>query len=597
MASSSRFTVLNLGMQTVTLAEFQSIPNGGLSLLQFHSTELLVDPGADAMRPGQLEAAIGQLKKAANIKGGTVNYALPIQSVFTRYLSLPGGSPEELGQIIGFEAQQNIPFSIDEVVWDYQAVGEPRSGMLDVALVAIKSDTLEEINKAVTANGFAPQVIDVAPLAIYNAFRFNRPFQEGCSLIIDVGARTTNLLFVENGRAYSRSVPIGGNSISVAIAKEFTQSIEAAEQIKKEKGFVSLGGAYSEPEDPVVAKIAKISRTTFTRLHAEIMRSISFYRANQGGSAPQHVFLAGGAVSMPFILEFFAEKMQVPVEPFNPFENVAISTRVDQQGLAKNAHALGEVVGLALRNVNDAPIEINLRPPSVIRTQDLSARKPFLVGAAICLLLAVSAWGVYFNQAAVVKEAEVAEVVAKANALDAMVKRFETAQQEQQAREATVAPLLLAISEREAWIRILNELAAKLPQDFIWITQLTPLADGVPVSASGSLVAAGAGGGNRSPRQPRDNNAPQRPGGNQAQEAAKSTPAITALEIQGLYLENPKAATVIDDFVNNLQKSPVFKIKETEKAQVVTLRSTPDDITWAYRYTIVVPLANPITLP
>lgn len=592
MASSTRFTVLNLGMQTVTLAEFQSIPNGGLSLLQFHTTELLVDPGADAMRAGQVEAAIGQLKKASNIKAGAVNYALPIQSVFTRYLSLPGGSPDDLGKIIGFEAQQNIPFSIDEVTWDYQPVGEPRSGMLDVALVAIKSDTLEEINKSVTANGFSPRVVDVAPLAIYNAFRFNRPHQEGCSLLIDVGARTTNLLFIENGRVYSRSVPIGGNSISVAIAKEFVQSIEAAEQIKKEKGFVSLGGAYSEPDDPVVAKIAKIARTTFTRLHAEIMRSVSFYRANQGGSAPQHVFLAGGSVSMPFILEFFSEKMQVPVEPFNPFENIAISTQIDQQALAKNAHAMGEVVGLALRNLNDNPIEINLRPQSVIRTQDLASRKPFLIGAALCLVLAISVWGVYFTHAAAVKEAETVAVTDKANGLEAIVKRFEAASKDQVAREATAAPLLLAIAEREAWIRILNELASKLPPDFIWITQLTPLSNGTPVTASGSLgVVSGAANAARPPK----NNTPPRP--NSEQPAPNARPVINALEIQGLYLENPKAATVIDDFVNSLQTSSIFKIDEIDKAKVVTKRSTPDDLTWAYSYTIVVPLANPIALP
>jgi len=592
MASSTRFTVLNLGMQTVTLAEFQPIPNGGLSLVQFHSTELLVDPGADAMRSGQVQAAIGQLKNEAKIKGGAINYSLPIQSVFTRYLSLPGGSSEDLGKIIGFEAQQNIPFSIDEVTWDYQPVGEARSGMLDVALVAIKSDTLEEINKSVTANGFSPSVVDVAPLAIYNAFRFNRPLQEGCSLLIDIGARTTNLLFIENGRAYSRSVPIGGNSISVAIAKEFSQSIEAAEQIKKEKGFVSLGGAYSEPDDPVVAKIAKIARTTFTRLHAEIMRSISFYRANQGGSAPQHVFLAGGSVSMPFILEFFSEKMQVPVEPFNPFENVAISTQIDQQALAKNAHAMGELVGLALRNLNDNPIEINLRPQSVIRSQDLAARKPFLIGAALCLILAISVWGVYFTHAAAVKETETANVTNKANALEAIVKRFEDASRAQSAREATAAPLLLAIAEREAWIRILNELAVKLPADFIWITQLTPLSNGAPVTASGAIGTPAQAA--RPPRNPRDN-APQRP--NSENPAAAAKPAITALEIQGLYLENPKAATVIDDFVNSLQTSSIFKIDETDKAKIVTKRSTPDDLTWAYSYTIVVPLAKPIALP
>jgi hypothetical protein len=220
-----------------------------------------------------------------------------------------------------------------------------------------------------------------------------------------------------------------------------------------------------------------------------------------------------------------------------------------------------------------------------------------MVAAALCLVLATSVWGIYFSQAAAVKEQATAEVTNKANALEALVKRFEAASRQQQEREATAAPLLLAITEREAWIRVLNELAAKLPPDFIWVTQLTPLSDGAPVGADGKIVAgSGAGAAVRPPRNPRENTPPPRPGSNQAQDStARAT--INALEIQGLYLENPKAAIVIDDFVNNLQSSPVFKIEETEKAKVVTKRSTPDDVTWAYGFTIVVPLANPITLP
>ncbi len=123
MASTNRTRVLNLGMQTVTLGEFQASPDGSLTLLNFASTELMADPGADATRSGQLKVAIEQLRNDARIKPCPVSYALPSQAVFARYLSLPGSTPQELDQIIGFEAQQNIPFPIDEVVWDYQASG------------------------------------------------------------------------------------------------------------------------------------------------------------------------------------------------------------------------------------------------------------------------------------------------------------------------------------------------------------------------------------------------------------------------------------------------------------------------------------------
>jgi len=581
MPAPNRIIVLNLGMQTVALAEFHASPNGALTLQQFKTTELLVDPGADASRPGQLQGAITQLKKESGLKSCRVHYALPSQAVFARYLALPGTTPEELDQIIGFEAQQNIPFPIDEVVWDYQALGAPQASKLNVALFAIKSDTLEALNASVESSGFLPDCVDVSPMALYNAFRFNYADEAGCSLFIDIGARTTNLIFIEGDKAYSRSIPIGGNAITTAIAKELEQPIEVAELAKKEKGFVSLGGSYAEPEDPAVARISKLARTTLTRLHAEIARSISFYRANQSGSQPLRALLAGGSVQMPYMLEFFAEKLQMPVEFFNPFRNVSVSATADQAALAAAAPGLGEVVGLALRSLGNCPVEINLRPPSVVSAHALKRRKPYLIAAALCLFLAIGQWWLYFSKATAVKSGVLEEVTQEVNSLQKFADEFDRLKAQQAKAEKNAAPLLTAAVEREAWIRIINELGAKLPPDFIWVTKLTPLSNGTPVlvgsdSTQHAKSAAAA---------------PKKPG------AEETKSAITALEIQGLYLQNDKAAGVIDDFVNNLLKSDVFAIKAEEKTKAVTKRSTPDDQSWAYAYTIVIPLKNPIALP
>ena len=132
------------------------------------------------------------------------------------------------------------------------------------------------------------------PMALYNAFRYNYSELTGCSLIIDIGARTTNLIFVETKKVFSRSIPTGGNTITAAIAKDFNEAFGAAEERKKRDGFVSLGGSYADPEDPDAARVSKITRNTMTRLHAEITRSVSFYRSQQGGAQPARVFLAGG---------------------------------------------------------------------------------------------------------------------------------------------------------------------------------------------------------------------------------------------------------------------------------------------------------------
>jgi type IV pilus assembly protein PilM len=589
MAASPRIFAFNLGMQRVGAAEFAASADGGLTLISLASVELIVDPAADATRPAQIEAAIGEIRPALKLaKKEQARITLPSQSVFSRFVRLPGASAQDVTEIIKFEAQQNVPFPIDEVVWDYQIMGEARDGSWDVGLVAIKADQLTEVVEAVGRAGIVPITIDAAPVAVYNAFRYNYPEMAGCSLIVDVGARTTNLIFVEGRRLFSRTIPVGGNSISAAVAKEFKQDITLAERLKIEKGFVGLGGAYEEPPDPIVAKISKVVRNTMTRLHAEIARSISFYRQTQEGSAPVRAYLSGGAVGMPYMVEFFSEKLQIPIEHFNPLRNVTVASEEVAGTVAGKAHALGELVGGALRAVGNCPVEINLRPPVLVKAQDLERRKPLLILAAACLLAALAAWNVYFLKVNTITESKRDEVNAMAANLEAIASRMDAISAEKQQLVKGAAPLLLAAAERAAWTELLDEMAKSLPVRFIWVTKLVPLSEGRPVAVDGGTAPA-------APVPPRRPGGPPRPG---AAAAAPSTPAIDALEISGLYLANPPneaEARIIDRFVERLQKSPLFTIEGSERA--VRQRTTPDGQSWAYGYTIVLPLANPIPLP
>ena len=581
MAKSNRIFALNLGMQTVGMAEFRQGDNGGLTLINAKSVELIIDPAADATRPAQIESAVAELRGAlgapAKVSAAVV---LPSQSVFCRFVKLPGGSPDDVEQIIGFEAQQNVPFPIDEVVWDHQILGDARNGSWDVGLVAIKSDQLAEIVASVRKGGVTPNIIDAAPMALYNAFRFSYPDLQGASLLVDMGARTTNLIFIEGARLFSRTIPVGGNAVSAAVAKEFKQDITLAERLKIEKGFVGLGGAYAEPEDPTVAKISKVIRNTMTRLHAEIARSISFYRQSQGGHAPVRAFLCGGSVSLPYMAEFFGEKLQIPIEHFNPLGNVTVSSAGVAGELSARVHAIGELVGSGLRLAGACPVEINLRPRELVREQTLSKRKPFLLLAAACVLAAVGSWCAYYYQAESITRTKLAEVTSMVSGLKDLAGKLDSVAAERKKLEADIAPLLVAADERSAWMAILDELGKNLPPKFIWVTGIEPLSGGKPVGgdpqgSAGSTAAK-----------------PQPPGGK-----PQGPPSIDALQISGLYLSNPpnaQEARIIDEFVEKLQKSTVFKIEPN--AKIVTQRTTPDGQSWAYGYTLVLPLAKPIAL-
>ena len=579
MPAAPRIVSLNLGSQTVGLAEFQAQPNGGLVLTGYRLREIPADPSAETDRNRQISEVLPAMMRELGIKGGPVDYAVSGQSVFARFVKLPSVDQDKIDRIVTFEAQQNVPFPIEEVVWDYQLVGSDAADKIEVVLVAIKADLLEGINAAVETSGLQTTLVDVATMALYNAFRFNYSELSGCSLLIDIGARTTNLLFVERGKIFSRSIPIGGSTITTAIAKEFNEPFGAAELRKKNDGFVSLGGAYAEASDPEVARVSKLVRNTMTRLHAELARSISFYRTQQQGSQPQRVFLCGGTVSTPYMREFFHEKLQWPTEFFNPLRNVAVANSVALEEVARSAHLLGELVGLALRRTTTCPMELNLRPTNVVRRQRLAERRPFLVLAAVCFLLALLSWGFYSLRVARVEARVAATLQVEVDRMRSFQDRLDKLKKETATLDAEATPLLGAISDRGVWPRILDDLNARLPKENIWITELAP--------TSGGRIVGEAPPGTAPPPPP---TAARSPAG------AKSAPMIDGVFVRGLYLSNPKQQEIVVDYFRNLLGSTIFEIDPNKQSEVIR-PSTPTNTEWAYPYELRLKLRQPFALP
>ncbi len=576
MGKPNRIYALNVGSLSLTIAEFQSTSAGGLVLSNYKMEELplksLERRGSDSF----IEAVLSNLVDEFGLKSAPVNYAVSGQSVFTRFVRLPSVEPEKVDQIIQFEAQQNVPFPIQEVVWDYQLVGSSDEGQVEVVLVAIKSDLLEDLNSSIESGGVVANIVDVAPMAIYNAFRYNYGQKSGCSLILDIGAKTTNLIFCEPNKVFSRSIPIGGSTITLAAAKELQISEEQAEEFKKKEGFVSLGGAYADPEDANLARLTKLARNTMTRLHAEVNRSISFYKAQQKGSQPSRIYLAGGTVKMPFMREFFNEKMQMPIEYLNPLSNVAIGSKVDSERVAREAHMLAEVVGLALRSSSSCPMELNLSPQSVVDAQKMQARQPFLMMATACVVLALLGWWGYLAKAGSVKGSMLTKLESKVSELQGYERAIKKTQNEIKQLETKAMPLAEASRARQFWAMALADLNERLPDRFIWITYLEPLkkvGDGyVPIIPEGSES---------------DMEKARRPD----RDAEGTDPElINALRIKGLYLENPRQATVVDTYVAALKESEIFSNPRIEK------RTTPTGRAYAYDYEIILDINNPIAV-
>ncbi len=551
-------------MQTVGLADFHSTPEGGLVLQAFATRELLADPAAEASRISQIKLVVGEMLNELKIKNARVNYAIAAQSVFTRFVKLPTVDPTKIDQIVQFEAQQNVPFPIEEVVWDYQLVASKEESKIEVVLVAIKADLLDELNGAVEDSGLSTGIVDVGPMALYNAFRYNYADATGCSLLIDIGARTTNLIFIEPNKAFSRSIPIGGTTFTANIAREFNEPFGAAEERKQSVGFVSLGGAYAEPSDPDVARVSKIIRNSMTRLHAEITRSISFYKAQQGGTQPQHVYLCGGSVSLPYIREFFAEKLQLSIDFFNPLRNVTVSGGVDIDAAGRRAHTLGELVGLALRSATEAPMELNLEPASVTKKKLLARKQPYMILAALCILLSLGAAWLYFMRAAQVEQQVIATLVPKVTVLKGFADSIDQTKSQIDSAQETAAPFLGAIRDRDYWLRVISDFNTRLPASYIWVTHFEPVAmsggKAIDTSAPGQRNNQGGGGGGRMSQ---------------------------GVKLHGLYLKANEQ--LVDDFADNLRKSPYVESVST------TMRTSHTDTEWDFDYELLVELKEGIS--
>src|SRR3974390_3950565 len=413
MLNSKTFLAVDFGAGSLKLAEFEVNESGGLRLKQYAIKSLGSEGSQETKREATVLKALQDVLAEKGVKAKGINVCGPVFHVFAKFVKLPPVDAGKVTQIIQYEAQQNVPFPLEEVVWDYQILGSTPGGELEVLLVAIKADIVEGLLGVTENAGLRLQFCDVSPAALCNAFRYNYGDLEDCTMLLDIGAKTSNLLFFEKGKVFSRSINLGANSITQDFANETKLKFDVAEKLKIEEGFVSLGGAYEEPENPHHAAISKIARQFMTRLHIQVNQTMQFYRGQQGGSAPARVFLSGGASIMPYTAQFFAEKLNVPVEYFNPLRNIQIDPAINLEELARVAHSLGEVIGLGLRNLAHCPVELNLMPETTLKWQSFNQKKPYLIATVYSLVAVVAAMCLLFDKLAGVKQAELEKTKAE----------------------------------------------------------------------------------------------------------------------------------------------------------------------------------------
>jgi type IV pilus assembly protein PilM len=478
-------------------------------------------------------------------------------------------------------------------VWDYQILGSTPTGELEVLLVAIKSEVVEGLSRVAEEAKLRLQLCDVSPAALCNAFRYNYDDLEDCTILLDIGAKTSDLLFFENGKVFSRSINLGANSITQDFANAAKLKFEVAEQLKVSEGFVSLGGAYEEPESPNQAAISKIARQFMTKLHIQVNQTMQFYRGQMGGAAPQRLFLAGGASIMPYTAQFFAEKLNVPVEYFNPFRNVRIDPLVNLEELARVAHSFGEVVGLGLRNLAHCPVEMNLMPPSTLRRRAFNEKKPYFIATVFSLVIVAFAVGFLLEKLSESKEDELDKLKPDVQQRQEKANQFKKVYANRDATLQEANHIATWMNDRYYWgdvlvelrrvlIRAENETQKKLStqkpgvQAGIWIEQM-------------SIMTPAAGGGSASTPNPEETQSATNAPGQTGQEVV-ITLVCRAMSLSSV---DPSAnSDIAYALQNELQASPYFDPKTTQ----LTGEIKADDASGTFTFGVLVALKNPLNL-
>lgn len=295
-----------------------------------------------------ISAAIREAVDSAGITSTQAAVAVSGNSVIVKRVHMPAMSPEQLHEQIGWEAEQYIPFDVNEVNLDFQIL-EPDAGdgQMEILLVAAKRDLIDDYVQVVAEAGLTLAAIDVASFALGNAFEANYE-SEGSDVValVNVGAQVVNINVVSEGLpAFTRDISTAGNQYTEEIQKTLSVSFDEAERLK-------LGAGGGAGQEMLPQEVDHAMRAVTESVVGEIGRSLDFFAASSVESRISRVLLSGGTSRVAGFEEAFRERSGVPVEVMNPLTRMLPSSRFDQDFLDSVAPSLGVGVGLALREVS-----------------------------------------------------------------------------------------------------------------------------------------------------------------------------------------------------------------------------------------------------
>jgi type IV pilus assembly protein PilM len=270
-------------------------------------------------------------------------------AVIVKKITLPVMTESELAESIYWEAEQYVPFDIQDVNLDYQVLdpgtGPESRGSMEVLLVAAKKEKIGDYTSVIAQAGRTPVIVDVDAFALQNAYEVNYGLEPGkVVLLLNAGASAININVLQGDQSvFTRDISIGGKAYTEAVQKELDLPFETAEQLKK---GIPVDGATFEDAQPVLRAVTE-------NVLLEIQKTFDFFKATASSDQLDRIMLSGGASRVDGFREMLQERFNAPVDEFDPFRAVTWDAKKLPGEAVDSAATAAVAVGLALRKVSD----------------------------------------------------------------------------------------------------------------------------------------------------------------------------------------------------------------------------------------------------
>lgn len=406
-------------------------------------------------RDSLIQSSLASFVQRHGTKGTVVAAGVSGQQSFARFIKLPPVEEKKIPEIVRFEAIQQIPFPLDDVEWSYQLFRDEHSPDVEVGIFAMRKELINAHIKQFTDVDLNVQVVQMNPLAVYNAMYYDGRFK-GATMTIDLGAENTDLIIADGETVWLRSIPIGGNAFTEALVKAFKLNFAKAEDLKR-----------NAATSKYARQIFQAMRPVFADLVSEIQRSIGFYASVHRESQIERVIAVGGTFRMPTLQKYLQQNLQLEVVKLDRFaagvpDDPKLATTFNDHVLS-----MASAYGLAVQAMGDAKITSSLLPQHIRRAKMWKEKTKWFAAAAACFVAApVIAYGALWAtqdapyEAAASYRQEIRSTLSKAQEFD---KRWAEVEQSGQSDRQLIANIASLTHYRDLGADIYADILSAIP--------------------------------------------------------------------------------------------------------------------------------------